>query len=1334
LNVDTFIRQIQDIQQRLAQIRGRTNEAPTQQQIPPKATNFQAASVDNPGQTLTLTQQQLEIMVAAFQELNATLEELQTTNEELSSSNLELQQANERFHLATNAINCIIFDWDIKNCLVHRTQGLVNVLGYRPEEAEPSLGWWTSRIHPDDRQRVNQEISQALAGSRDFSTEYRILNKDNQYLYVWDRGKILRDAAGQAVRVVGNTLNITPRKQAQIAQSESEERLSAIAANIPGSVYRAVQHPDGRMSLPYISAGVQKLTGLAPDDLIEAPERLFATIHPDDRSHCDQVMKLGYETLQSVQHEFRLITTSGEVKWIQDSACYFQRENGDVVADGVTLDITERKHSELLLRESEQRLLTILDSSPTNVYLKDLQGKYLLFNQECEKTLRLKREQVIGKTDYEFLPEAIAQPLVTNDQEVLRTLTPLTREEILPGGDGIQTFISVKFPLLDTAGVPYAICGMSTDISDRKKAEQALQQLNQELEERVKERTESLEQRNQQLLSKIAEHQQTLEALGQSKQRFSQLVANVPGIIYQFLRQTDGSMSFPYISSGCREIFELEPELIQDDAMALIKLIHPDDSVSFEESVVTSITTLQPWKWEGRFLTASGKVIWLSGASRPQQQANGDILWDGLLMDITERKHIEAALRQSEERFHQITENINQVFWIITPDLSQTLYVSPAYEKIWGKSCASLYENPRDWTASVYPEDREYLRNSLSRQLREAYDIQYRIVQPNGAIRWVRDRGFPVWDETGKIQRLVGFAEDITERKQVDEALSISEERFRTAVETMLDCFGIYTSIRDESGQIQDFRTEYLNPAACESDRVVMEEVIGKRLCELLPNHRESGLFDEYATVVETGNPLIKEDLIYEDTYGEAKLSRAYDVRIAKLGDGFAAVWRDITERKQADDALRESEQRFRQLAENINQVFWMGSLQPLKIVYVSPAYEVIWERTCESLYQNPTSWLDAVHPQDYDYVFAAVQKQAEGNYDIEYRIIRSDGSIRWIRDRVTSIRDEQGLVYRLAGIAEDITEQKQRAVEINNALQKERELSELKSSFVAMTSHEFRTPLATIQSSAELLERYQQKLSADKQVIHLKRIQMGVERMTQMLNDILIISEVEAGKLEFNPQPLNLVKFCRDLVEDLQLSAKKQQLIIFTHQGDCQEQDAASPESKDLDNVQHEKAEGRGQTAEGIYPNAFFTSIGATDCSQGVQCPSEQNIKPSASLPLPSREYRLDEKLLRQILSNLLSNALKYSPADSTVQFNLSFLHNKAIFRIEDQGIGIPQEDLSRLFESFHRATNVGTIQGTGLGLAIVKQCVNLHGGEITVESEVNQGTTFTVRLPLNH
>jgi len=1022
LNLDTFIRQIQDIQQRAAQIRGRADDSSILRQADdPNVIKTNGFGMNTAAPTLTLTPLQLETMVAAFQKLGTTIEELQTTNHELRSSNLELRQANEWFQLATNAVNLIIFDWDIKNRLVNRSQGLVDVLGYRPEEAEPTLSWWTSRIHPDDQQRVHREISNALACGKTISTEYRILNKDNHYLYVWDRGVIIKDAVGQAVRVVGNTVNINPRKQAQMAQHESEQRLSAIAANIPGSVYRTILHPDGKISLPFVSAGVQELTGLEPDELLAAPERLFAIIHPDDRSQFEQVLKTGYRTLQPVQHEFRIVTPSGEVKWVQDSARYFRMDNGDVVVDGVTLDITERKRSETLLRESEQRLLTILDSSPTHVYLKDLQGKYLLFNQEGERTLRLSREQVLGKTDHEFLPEAIANELAANDREVLRTLTPLVREEKIRGKDGIYTYISMKFPLMNTAGVPYAICGMSTNISDRKKAEQALQQLNQELEDRVTERTESLEQRNQQLISEIAEHQQTIAALQQSEQRFSQLAANVPGIIYQFLRRTDGSMSFPFMSSGCREIFQLEPELLQDNAMALIKLVHPDDCVSFEESVAASIATLQPWKWEGRFVTASGKLVWLSGASRPEQQANGDILWDGLLMDITERRQTEAALRESEERF--------------------------------------------------------------------------------------------------------------------------------------------------------------------------------------------------------------------------------------------------------------------RQLAENIDEVFWMKSAESRQIIYVSPAYEEIWERTCESLYEQPMSWLDAVHPQDYERVLAASQKQTEEKYGEEYRIVRSDGSIRWIRERVFPIGDEHGKVYRLAGIAEDITEQKHRSVEIYNALEKERELGELKSNFVAMTSHEFRTPLSTIQSSAELLERYQQRLTAEKQFTHLQRIQSAVERMTQMLNDILIISEVEAGKLDFNPQPMNLVQFCNDLVEDLQLSSKKSQVLIFSHHGDYQEQDNALQGSREVDDSQH----------------------------------------------------RLDAKLLRQILSNLLSNALKYSPADSAVQFDLSYIGGKAVFRVQDQGIGIPPEDLSRLFESFHRATNVGTIQGTGLGLSIVRQCVDLHGGEITVESEVSKGTTFTVTLPLN-
>jgi len=145
-----------------------------------------------------------------------------------------------------------------------------------------------------------------------------------------------------------------------------------------------------------------------------------------------------------------------------------------------------------------------------------------------------------------------------------------------------------------------------------------------------------------------------------------------------------------------------------------------------------------------------------------------------------------------------------------------------------------------------------------------------------------------------------------------------------------------------------------------------------------------------------------------------------------KEGTFFSGVIRDITERKRAEESLRASEERFRQLAENIREVFWMSDPEKTRIIYISPGYEEIWGRTCESLYASPRSWLEAIHPEDRDRVLqAALTKQIGGKYDEEYRIVRPDGSVRWIWDRAFPIRDASGQVYRIAGIAEDITERK---------------------------------------------------------------------------------------------------------------------------------------------------------------------------------------------------------------------------------------------------------------------------------------------------------------------
>ncbi len=268
-----------------------------------------------------------------------------------------------------------------------------------------------------------------------------------------------------------------------------------------------------------------------------------------------------------------------------------------------------------------------------------------------------------------------------------------------------------------------------------------------------------------------------------------------------------------------------------------------------------------------------------------------------------------------------------------------------------------------------------------------------------------------------------------------------------------------------------------------------------------------------------------------------------------------------------------------------------------------------------------------------------------------------------------------------------------QAEVAIRESLFKEKELNALKSRFVAVVSHEFRNPLNAILFSTELLQRYSEQLSIEKKESYLQRIQISVRRMNHLLDDVLTISEQEAGTLKCHPHPVDLTQFCPDLIEELYPNEPLSRRIIFTYQ-------------------QHLSSE-FGQRRS--LPSATATQV----------------LAPPA-VAITSELPTLDSKLLRHILTNLLSNAIKYSPQGDNIYFDVIREVDVVIIKICDQGIGIPEADQVQLFSSFHRASNVSSIPGTGLGLSIVKQCVDIHGGRITVTSQINQGTTFTVTLPL--
>ncbi len=503
-------------------------------------------------------------------------------------------------------------------------------------------------------------------------------------------------------------------------------------------------------------------------------------------------------------------------------------------------------------------------------------------------------------------------------------------------------------------------------------------------------------------------------------------------------------------------------------------------------------------------------------------------------------------------------------------------------------------------------------------------------------------------------------ASQIKSHQQPAELVSVNEDSFRLLVEGAKD-YAIF--LLDTKGYIISW-----NAGAERIQGYLAAEIIGKHFsCFYLAEDVESGKpYSELEIATAEGKYEEKGLRIRKDgsQYWANVLITALKNSSGNLR-GFSQVTQDITERQKIEELFKESSERFQHLAENIHEVFWLSNPQKSKMIYISPAYQEIWGRTCDSLYQKPSSFIDSIHPEDREgFIIALSQHQLGKYYDATYRIIKPDGEVRWIRDRGFPIKNSSGNVERVAGIAEDITDRKIAETEIYKTLQIEKELNELKSRFITTTSHTFRTPLATILSATELLEHYGHKFPPDQKQKLFDQVKNTIQEMTQILNDILIINRTEAGELELKTAPLNLENLLQYIVTEMQRIMGENHTISLVNQGNC------------------------------------------------------SNVI-------------MDERLLWHIFYNLLSNAIKYSPKGGKVQIELICEDTEIVCSIQDYGIGVPPEEQQLIFEPFHRANNIDHIPGTGMGLSVAKKFVDLHGGNISLESKVDVGSRFVVTIP---
>ncbi|MGB3491374.1 MAG: PAS domain S-box protein [Elainellaceae cyanobacterium] len=765
-----------------------------------------------------------------------------------------------------------------------------------------------------------------------------------------------------------------------------------------------------------------------------------------------------------------------------------------------------------------------------------------------------------------------------------------------------------------------------------------------------------------------------------SETRFQNLAENTPGVIYRYVVSPDGSDVMPYISLGCREVLGIEPQDVQANVDVLWQMIHPEDKSALRDSLAESYRTLNSWLWEWRIVTGSGQIRWLQAAAKPQRLDTGEVVWDGLILNVTDRKRAEESLKESEQRFrYAIAEAPFPI--VIHAEDGEVLRVNHTWTERSGYQHADI-PTMQEWMLKAYGEEHKEIKARIDR----LYGLSSRVQEGEFSIK-TRSGETRIWDFSsvplGTMadgRRLVmSCAVDITQRKKIEQDVWRSRQQIADILESITDAFFALN---------HDWQFTYVNHRAEQILQRSRQDLLGKTIWQEFPAAIDIPLHAEFHRVMQD-----QVSTVFETFY--PPLDAWYEVHAYASPDGMTAYFQDITARKETEALLqqtnRELERRVAERTAQIQQVnsrlslalraahagTWEWDMQTNEFFWSDENYRLIGyePRSCDSTYAN---WLNAIHPDDVERVEAQVSHvvEQEEALNLEYRVLLPDGKVRWLGDLGEIVYDADGQPKGMAGIQVDITSRKQAEEQLR--LSSERlslanaelaRAARLKDEFLAGMSHELRTPLNSVLGLSEaLLEPVFGDLN-DQQTQFIGMIQQSGQHLLDLINDILDLSKVQSGKMELLMNWVSVDELC-----EISLCFVKQQ-------------------------ANHKQI--------------------------ALECQIDPNIG----------EIWGDELRMRQVLINLLSNAVKFTPEEGTVTLTVAIdLHHDAVaLHVTDTGIGIAAENIGQLFQPFIQLDSglARRYEGTGLGLSLVKKIVELHGGSVGLDSVVGQGSRFTVLLP---
>ena len=1014
-------------------------------------------------------------------------------------------------------------------------------------------------------------------------------------------------------RVIERTSQLTA---ANDALTDSEERFRKLVEALPDAI---LVHSEEK--IVFINPFGTKLLGAQQAEQLIGKD-ISEIHHPDYLAAVRRRMRDCHQTgVASPPMEHVLISLDGSFVQVESTAIPIPWE-GSTTIEVVIRDIRERKRTE---EEREEKFHQIADNIQEIFWMVDAPTKQAVYVNPAF-------EQITGRTCASLQEAPLSYREIIHPDDRARVLSQLDEAQRtgkfdehfrITRADGIIRWVGAQgFPIRDAQGNIYRLAGVVQDITERKQAEEALLRL-----------AAIVESTDDAIISKD----------------LNGVITSWNAAAQRIFGYTEGE------AVGQPIAIIIPPELLNEETRILRRLRAGEHIQHYETTRVTQ----------------QGKRVDVSLTISPMKDSEGRVVGvSKIARDITERKRAEEALQRSEAEAQARAEELAVILDAV-PGMA-LIARDPACRKITGSRVAyellrlpyganiskSAPEGERPSNFRIIKDGRELSPRELPVQKaaatgQEVRDSEITLVFDDGRSRDIFGNAVPLLDQKGEVRGAVGVFVDITERKRAEEALRESEDRYRDLVEHSQDLLCTH----DLEGKLLS-----CNPAPARILGYEVAEMLEIPMRELIvPEFREQ--FDQYLARVKT-NGADKGVMAVITRTGERKIWE-YNNTLRTEGVPSPIVRgmaHDITERKKAERELRASEERFRQLAENIREAFYLTDAKSYRLLYVSPAYEQVWGRTCQSLYEAPDSFLDAIHPDDREAVRQAFVNRFP--FAHEYRVVRPDGTVRWIWDRRFPIHDTKGQVYRFAGIAEDITERKQAEQALRES---QAELARVlriatMGELTASIAHEINQPLTAIVTNGNF----------------------GLRELARAVPDFKGLRETMAEIVNDGTRASAVISRIRGLVNK------------------------ASPQMERLD------------------VNKVIREVLALTDNELRRGGATVQTELAADVPTVLG----DRVQLQQVMLNLIINGIEAMgmitdrPRELFIK---SAKHTDGVLvQVQDSGKGIDPEHADRIFEPFFTTKP----EGMGMGLSISRSIVESHGGRLWAESG-SEGALFQFTLP---